>query len=180
MVVHPRFAVGATDLAAMKINAGEPDVDLLEIFIANPKIRIPDETRHNHAAALMADRQYMRADSLGQVLPEDPRYHKAKIYSRALSGNFMDVIQEVSADSPLNEVLLLLAIKANDQAWRKAQNLGETAREEYVKAVAANRVDAYLKAIDHLERAFELDPSLREVARVDGDLTDLMEDFDQQ
>ena len=74
----------------------------------------------------------------------------------------------------------LLAVKANDEAWKKAQNLGETAREEYIKAVAANRVDAYLKAVDPLERAFELDQSLREIARVDGDLTDLMEDFDQQ
>ena len=87
-------------------------------------------------------------------------------------------MQEVSAESPINEVVMLLAVKANDQAWRKAQHLGGTASEEYLKAVAANRVDEYTAAINHIENAFRLDPQLREVAKVDGDLVDLLEDVE--
>lgn len=175
--VHPNFTVGATDLAAMRLADGHPDASLLERFIADPKRKIPDETRLNHALALLDAREFIRADSLTDLLPDTPLYHKAIIYSRALNGGYRDVMQEISADSPFNEVLLLLAIKANDQAWRKAKLLGNSAREEYVKAVAANRVDEYMAAINHLNNAFELDPSLREIARVDGDLIDLLEDL---
>lgn len=89
-------------------------------------------------------------------------------------------MQEISEDSPLNEVLLLLAIKDNDTAWEKAQKLDESAIEEYVKAVAANRVDNYVYATVHLKNALRLDPSLRDVARVDGDLTDIIEDIDSE
>ena len=39
-------------------------------------------------------------------------------------------------------------------------------------------MDSYLDAIVHLENALRLDPSLREVAQVDGDLTDLLEDVE--
>lgn len=174
--VHPKFVVGMTDLAAMKLSESKPDLALLEPFIADPKARIPNETRLNHALALMNARNYMGADSLALLLPDEPLYHKAKIYSRALSGNYRDVMQEISSDSPFNEVLLLLAMKINDQAWKKAQQLGGSAREEYIKAVAANRVDEYMAAVNHLTNAFELDPELREIARVDGDLVDLLDE----
>lgn len=77
---------------------------------------------------------------------------------------------------PGNEVLLLLALKANDEAWAKAKALGGSAKEEYIKAVAANRVDEVMAAINHMENAFRLDPSLKEIAKVDGDLLDLLEE----
>ena len=123
--------------------------------------------------------QFSRADSLMADLPDTPEFHKGKAYSAALNGRYVEVMQEISEDSPLNEVLLLLAMKDNDTAWQQAQKLGDSAIEEYIKATAANRVDSYLDAVVHLENALRLDPSLRDVARVDGDIADLLEDVEE-
>jgi hypothetical protein len=85
---------------------------------------------------------------------------------------------EICEDSPLNEAILLLAIKDNDHAWRRAQKLGNSAKEEYVKAIAANRVDEYLLAISHLKNALTLDPSLLEIAKIDGDINGILDDLE--
>ena len=84
----------------------------------------------------------------------------------------------MSEDSPINEVLLLLALKDNEQAWESAKKLGDSAIEQYIKATAANRVDEYSIALVYLENALHLNPSLRDVARVDGDMTELLEDLE--
>ncbi len=111
-------------------------------------------------------------------MPDTPEYHKGKVYSAALNGRYQEVVQEVSEDSPINEVLLLLALKDNEQAWESAKKLGDSAIEQYIKATAANRVDEYSIALIFLENALHLDPSLRDVARVDGDMTELLEDLE--
>ena len=95
-----------------------------------------------------------------------------------MNGRYEEVIQEISAESPFNEVLMLLAIKANDQAWEKAKLLGNSPKENYIKAVAANRVDEVVKALSYLEKAFKDDPSLRDIASIDGDLLDLLQEED--
>ncbi|MCM1111088.1 MAG: carboxypeptidase-like regulatory domain-containing protein [Clostridium sp.] len=172
--VHPGFLVAASDLAALRIDAGTPDAELLPPYMEKTN-ELPDATVSNQAVAELDAGHFSVADNLASSLPDTPRYHKLKIYSRAASGHFEEVMQEISADSPFNEVLLLLAVKANDKAWQKAQKLGDSAREEYIKAVAANRVDEYMAATTHLEKAFDLDPSLEEIARVDGDVIDLLQ-----
>lgn len=172
--VHPRFLVGATDLADLLIKRGEYNVDLIQPLLITAHGDVPNESRLNQGIAFMKNGQYTRADSILSLTPDAPIYHKAKIYSAALNGRYMDVAQEISNDSPLNEVVLLLSIKSNDEAWRKAQALGNSAVEEYVKAIAANRTDHYMAAIGHIEKALALDPSLLELARVDSDVIDLL------
>lgn len=177
--VHPKFLVAASDLSALMLEKGEPDASILEPFLTPGAKKIPEETRLNQIAACLAGYRYHEADSLASTLPDsDPRFRKAKVYTAVFNGCYQEVMQEVSAESPVNEVVMLLAIKANDQAWRKAQLLGNTAEEEYLKAIAANRVDEYMSAVDHLENAFRLKPELREIARVDGDLIELLEDLE--
>lgn len=179
--VHPDFLAAATDLSAMMINRGEADEAILEPFFTDQKTidRFPEESRYDMAVSAMYASHFNRADSLLTQLPDTPAYHEAKIYCTALSGRYSEVIEELSAISPFNEVLLLLATKNNGLAWQKAKQLGNSAREEYVKAIAANRVDEYLDAIVHLENALALDPSLRDVARIDGDVYDLLDEDDQ-
>ena len=126
--------------------------------------------------AASANSVAQQADSLAAELPDTGAYHKAKVYSAALNGRYEEVIQEISAESPFNEVLMLLAIKANDQAWEKAKLLGNSARENYIKAVAANRVDEVVLALSYLESALKKDPSLRDIASVDGDVLDLLQE----
>ena len=178
--VDPHFLTGATDLADILIEKGTPDASLLEQMLTSAKREVPNESRLNHGIALLTDGQYTRADSILSLTPDTEIYHKAKIYSATLNGRYHDVIEEISSDSPFNEVLLLLTMKANDQAWEKAQKLGDSAKEEYIKAVAANRLDKYMAALSHLKNAFRLDPSLRETARIDGDIVDLLNDIDDE
>ena len=83
--------------------------------------------------------------------------------------------EKVAATSPFNEVVMLLAMKKNQEAWDKISTMEvETAREYYIKAIAANRLEKIGDAIMSIEKALELDPSLLEVAKVDGDIIDLL------
>lgn len=179
---YPDFVVAATDLSYNMLKRKENPIKILEPFFADKTPRqwekLPVSTRYNMGIACMGDMRYSLADSIIATVPDSEHAHKAKIYCSALNGRYRDVMQEICEDSPLNEVLLLLAVKDNHSAWNRAQKLGNTAVEEYVKAVAANRLDDYLTAITHLENAFSLDPSLKEVAKVDGDLVDLLEEED--
>lgn len=177
--VHPSFLVGASDLTAMMIQRGESRSDILAPLVEKAGERVPDEARATLAAAYLNEGNFVEADSLAGLLPDNDRFHKTIVYSKALNGKYLEVMQELSEESAFNEVLLLLAIKANDQAWEKAKLLGDSAKEEYVKAIAANRVDNYVKAVNHLENAFRLDPSLREIAKVDGDIIDLLDEENQ-
>lgn len=129
-------------------------------------------------AAYLATQQYLRADSIAEELPDTPEYHKTKLYVDVLNGRFDNAIQEVSEESPVNEVVLLLALKANDRAWTMAQKLGNSPEEEYLKAIAANRVDEYMAAMSHLENALRLKPELRDIAKIDGDIIELLEDLE--
>lgn len=172
--VYPKFLVAATDLAAMLIEQGKPDAELLVPYLGMKEI--PDETRLNQVIAWLSVGKFVQADSLAAELPDTGAYHKAKVYSAALNGRYEEVIQEISAESPFNEVLMLLAIKANDQAWEKAKLLGNSARENYIKAVAANRVDEVVLALSYLESALKKDPSLRDIASIDGDVLDLLQE----
>jgi len=173
---HPKFIVAATDLAAIQLIKGTPDEGILQPFLDAGGRFIPNETRLNQALAHLAKGHYLEADSLSRLLPDEPKYHKAKIYTQVLNGHYDEVIQEISEDSPINEVVLLLAIKSNDKAWEKSKGLGNSARECYVRAIAANRVDQYLAAINNLKAALKLDPSLKQIAEVDGDMKELLED----
>ena len=79
---------------------------------------------------------------------------------------------------------MLLALKDDQRALEKALKLGDSAEEEYVKAIAANRManadisNAYLfvEAGTHLANAIKKKPDLIEIARVDGDICDLLDD----
>lgn len=173
LAVYPDFMVAATDLVAILIDKGQPDVDLLKPYLNQDEL--PDETRLNQAVACLSAGLYSQADSLAVLLPDTGMYHQVRIYAAALNGRYSEVVQEISAESPFNEVLMLLAIKADKQAWEKAQKLGDSAKEDYIRAVAANRVDEVNLALSYMERAFEKDPSLRDVASVDGDLVDLLQ-----
>lgn len=178
---HPTFAVAATDLAGIMLDRGENPMTMLEPFFADEsKIKsLPMAMRYDMAVACMDSMRLSRADSLLSDLPDMPEFHKAKIYCAALNGRYHEVMQEISDDSALNEVLLLLAVKDNEHANARAQKLGDSAVEEYVKAVAANRLDDYITATSHLQKALQLDPSLIETARVDGDVVDLLDDEDR-
>lgn len=174
---YPDFEAAATDLSCILINRGENPDSVLEPFYKDPVKwqRLPESLRLNMGIASMNSMRFTEADDILSPLTDSPVTHKAKIYAAAQAGRFAEVMDEINADSPLNEVLMLLAMKKNNLAWEKSRHLGESAVEYYVKAVASNRMDNYMEASVFLEEAFRLDPSLREVAKVDGDVLDLLD-----
>lgn len=127
---HPDFLAAATDLSALMINRGEPGESVLEPFFADQAkvAKLPEVTRYNMGVCAMSASHYSLADSLMVDLPDTEIFHKGKAYSAALAGRYIDVMQEISEDSPLNEVLLLLAMKDNDTAVKQAEKLGDSAR----------------------------------------------------
>lgn len=179
--VHPDFLAAATDLSALLINQDRAEEEVLAPFFTDVTmwLKMPEVSRYNMAVSAMNFSHYSKADSLLVDLPDTEDFHKAKAYCSAMNGRYVDVMQEISEDSPINEVVLLLAMKDNDTALERANKLGNSAVEEYIKAVAANRKDLYVEALVHLEHALALDPSLRDVARVDGDVAELLQDIEE-
>lgn len=169
--VYPKFMLAANNLSALYINQGRPDDSILESFISKDA---PEEVLTNQAVALLSNWKYEKADSVVSLIPDGVSSDYLKSVTRALNGNYEEALATFGQEGGINEVVLLLALKRNDEAWEKAQNLPETARSEYVKAIAANRLDKVMDAINHIEKAFELDPSLRDVAKVDADVMDLL------
>ena len=169
--VYPKFMLAANNLSALYINQGRPDDSILESFISKDA---PEEVLTNQAVALLSNWKYEKADSIVSLIPDGVSSEYLKSVTRALNGNYEEALATFGQEGGINEVVLLLALKRNDEAWEKAQNLPETARSEYVKAIAANRLDKVMDAINHIEKAFELDPSLRDVAKVDADVMDLL------
>ncbi len=181
-----KFLVAANDLAAMLIDRDIFDTELLQPYLSLPDI--PHEVRYNQVVALLMENvSPNKADSIAEFLPDEGHYHKAKIYAKALSGKYDEVLQEISGESPINEVVMLLAVKEDEIAWEKAQLLGNSAKEDYLRAIASNRLvqkrdrfDLCDVAENYLKMAIEKDPSLRDIACVDGDLMNLLKQIENK
>lgn len=170
--VYPKFMLAANNLSALYINQGRADDSILEPFVSKDA---PEELLTNQAVALLSNWKYEKADSVVSLIPDDASsIEYLRSVTSALNGNYEEALATFGQEGGINEVVLLLALKRNAEAWEKARSLPETARAEYVKAIAANRLDKVMDAINHIEKAFELDPSLREVAKVDADVMDLL------
>ena len=109
------------------------------------------------------------------LVPEETVSGDLLAIVQAMAGYYNDAFEKVAATSSFNEVVMLLAMKKNQEAWDKISAMEvKTAREYYIKAIAANRMEKVGDAIMSIEKALELDPSLLETARVDGDIIDLL------
>lgn len=149
--VYPKFMLAANNLSALYINQGRPDDSILESFISKDA---PEEVLTNQAVALLSNWKYEKADSVVSLIPDGVSSEYLKSVTRALNGNYEEALATFGQEGGINEVVLLLALKRNDEAWEKAQNLPETARSEYVKAIAANRLDKVMDADQSHRKGF--------------------------
>ena len=170
--LYDNFTYAANELAVLNIQKDTPDSRILEPFVSKTA---PAELLSNQAIALLHEGKYTKADSVLTLLPEEAVSEDLRAIVQAMAGYYNDAFEKVAATSPFNEVVMLLAMKKNQEAWEKASQLNSgTAREYYVKAIAANRQEKIGEAIMSIEKALELDPSLLDIARVDGDIIDLL------
>ena len=170
--LYDNFTYAANELAVLNIQKDTPDSKILEPFVSKSA---PVELLSNQAIALLHEGKYTKADSVLTLLPEGVVADDLQAIVQAMAGYYDDAFEKVAATSPFNEVVMLLAMKKNQEAWDKISTMDvETAREYYIKAIAANRLEKIGDAIMSIEKALELDPSLLEVAKVDGDIIDLL------
>ena len=171
--VYPKFMLAANNLAALYIRQGRSNIDILKPFIKGDNI--PEEVLTNQIIATLDKWQYSTADSLASLMPQSETAEYVKSITRLMNGNYQEALSQFEGEGGLNEVLILLAMKRNDEAWEKAQELpDDSARVLYVKAIITNRLDMVVEAIDYIETALDMDPSLREIAEIDADVKDLL------
>lgn len=171
--VYPKFMWAANELAVYLLQEKRQEIALLEPFIND---KAPASVVVNHIIANLMDNNISTANELMSKLPADASLDELKSIISILNGNYALGYELYSKRGGLNEVLILLAMKRNDEACDKVQKLPmDNARNLYVKAVATNRLDKVMDAIMSLDKAFDMDPSLRELAKLDGDLLDLLD-----
>lgn len=169
---YPEFLIAANDLSALCNKQGKCDSKILEKFIDSD---VPDVVIGNQIVALLQERKYEEAEMLLGRLSHSEDNAMIRAVTNVLGGNYSDGYDEIAKTGVFNEVLLLLCMKDNEKAWELSKQLtGGTAKEFYVKAVAANRTDRVGEAMIYMEQAFALDPDLEEIAKNDGDLLDLL------
>lgn len=175
--VYPKFMLFANELAVILIDRKEADVTLLEPFITD---KAPQELLCNHIIALLDDKDYVRADSVASMLADSPVTADVKALAGAFNGNFQAAYDRFASRGGTNEVVLLLALKRNEEAFDKTDELPEEALTYYLRAVAANRLEKITDAFANLKKAFAADPKLKDVARIDGDVTDLLQQLEDE
>lgn len=172
--IYDHFTYAANELAYSRIEQGHPDSRILEPYISHSS---PAELLTNQVIALLEEGKYSKADSVLSLLPDTQSYPELRAITSALAGYHNDSFDAVAATSPLNKAVMLLAMKRNEEAWQQLQQMSiHTAREYYIKAIAANRLDNVSEAMIYINKALELDPTLIEIARIDGDIIDLLPD----
>lgn len=172
VALYNNFMYASNELAVINIKRNTPKAELLERYIS---ASTPAEVLSNHVIALLSEDQYSTADSVLNLVPDATINPQLRAVSQVKAGYYEEGYETIIASSPFNEVVMLLAMKRNAEAWEKAEKLNTgSAREHYLKAIAANRVDKVNIAMQHIKQAFELDPDLIEIAKVDGDIIDIL------
>lgn len=176
--VYPRFMVAANDLQACLIRRGNPDAGLLEPFAGE---KAPATLNANQMIALLDAGRFESADSLNAFVPETDRTKLLKAVTSALNGRYEEAYPAIAQTGTRNEVLMLLAMKRNAEAMQMCENLPmDDAVNLYIQAICLNRNDRPEEAYEKLKKAFEMQPSLKRTALVDGDVNDLLPKDEQQ
>lgn len=174
---YPDFLYAANELALTSLENKKPNQKFLARFINK---KSPNAVIYNQALTLLNENLYVKADSVLKIKYYEEEYFKdIRPFIKALNGKYRESYKEISATSPINEVVMLLAMKSNKAAFEKAKKLKDSAIAFYLRAVAANRLDDFL-ASSYLEMALQLDPSLVDLAKTDGDIIDLLPDEQQK
>ena len=174
--VYPSFLAAANDLQVSLLSHGMSDETLLEKFVGEDA---PQEVNTNQLIALLNAGHFSKADSVAAFVNKNEDNRLLLAVNDVLNGRYDDY-ETVAATGERNECCLLLAMKRNDEALALAKKLPEDeALTHYLRAICLNRKDDAVGAYDELMKAFELDLSLEEVAKVDGDVNNLLLDKDK-
>lgn len=170
--VYPSFMAAANDLSAMLINQRQYDASLLRPFVGD---NAPEEVNTNQLIVLLNEGQYVSADSVAQFITDKASTHTMLAVNAVFNGRYEANYATIAKTSLRNEVVMLLAMKRNEEALKLSKKLSDDeAVSHYLRAICLNRTNDPTEAYNELKKSFEMDASLREIAKVDGDVTDLL------
>lgn len=119
--------------------------------------KAPATLNANHMIALLNSGQYSQADSISDFLPDTPDTHMLKIVTATLNGDYnQDNFNAIAATGLRNEVVMLLAMKRNEEALKRSKELPEEeALTHYLRAVCLNRAENQLRLTRNSNRRFQ-------------------------
>ena len=125
--------------------------------------------------ALLSTGLYSEADSIAQFVKDNDDNKLLLAVNAVLNGRYEGHFDTVAKTGLRNEVVMLLAMKRNDEAFKLSRQLPENeALSYYLRAVCLNRLNDPVEAYNALKKAFEMNPDLKRTAAVDGDVCDLL------
>ncbi|MGL5229010.1 MAG: hypothetical protein ACRC77_12595, partial [Bacteroidales bacterium] len=176
--VYPDFLLLANKYAIHLIERDSFDTSVLRASIDSDA---PWEIKYNQAIMALGTHEYQLADSLCSSLPEIEEIAYLKAIIAALNGRYNEAYPLIVSKGGLNEVLILLCMDRNKDAEQKITALldlpenSDNAHMWYIRAVCANRTDNLTIAMESLRRALLLKPDLKETAKLDSDIMDILE-----
>ena len=172
--VYPSFMTAANDLQSILITRHKPEAALLVPFAGE---RAPQVVNTNHIIALLASGRYAQADSVAAFVPDNEQTHLLLAVNAVLNGRYEENFNTVAQTGRRNELVMLLAMKRNKEALELSKELPDNeALSHYLRATCLNRMDRPVEADVELKKAIQMDPSLKEIAHIDGDVNDLLEE----
>lgn len=177
--VYPSFMAAANDLSVQLINHRQYDAALLRPFAG---ANAPQEVNVNQLITLLNEGLYASADSVAHYVNDNESTHTMLAVNAVLNGRYdSENYATIAKTGKRNEVVMLLAMKLDDAALRMSRQLPDNeAVSHYLRAICLNRTDDPTEAYEELKRAFAMDASLKEIAKSDGDVTDLLSTDKQQ
>lgn len=170
---HPDLLIAANNLSALLNREHRADTTVLSPFLTH---EAPIEVKVNQTVALLQTRDFERANSLAESLPEVEKTEAVKAITDAMNGRYAQAYEYFGHHDSLNKAILLLCLKKNEEAWQCLERLDDSSAEaEYVRAIAANRLNNVGEAITRMRRALSMKPELKEIMEIDGDVLDLMD-----
>ncbi len=177
--VYPSFMAAANDLSVQLINHRQYDASLLRPFAG---AGAPQEVNVNQLITLLNEGLYASADSVAHFVNDTESTHTILAVNAVLNSRYdAKNYATIAKTGKRNEVVMLLAMKLDDAALRMSRQLPDNeAVSHYLCAICLNRTNDPTEAYEELKRAFAMDPSLKEIAKTDGDVTDLLSTDKQQ
>lgn len=168
--------IAANNLASLLIKQNRADTTLLKPFITQDA---PSAILVNQTVAYLQKRDFKKANHFAELLPDNKETEMVKALAAAMDGKYQEAYPTFEKQGGINQVILLLSMKQNQKAWEILKSIEDTSPEsEYVRAIAANRLDNIGEAVTHLRNAIAQKPSLKEIALKDGDVLDLLDLLD--
>ena len=172
--LHPNLMIAANNLSALLIRLNRADTTLLKPFLTKDA---PEEIWINQTVAILQNRDFEKADRFASQLPDNENSRLVKALAAAMNGQYEKAYQVIGPLGGMNQAVLLLCLKRNSEAWEVLKKIENPVAEiEYLKAIAANRLNNVQDAYIHFKKAIDMRPELKEIARRDGDVLDLLEE----